>query len=36
MAINYDSSRAQFQIMSADYVMNDLKSEEIVFISIAQ
>ena len=36
MAINYDSSRAQFQIMSADYVMNDPESEEYVFIPIAQ
>ena len=33
---HYDSSRAQFQIMSADYVMNDPESEEIVFIPIAQ
>ncbi|MFN4917608.1 MAG: GyrI-like domain-containing protein [Ignavibacteria bacterium] len=33
---HYDSSRAQFQIMSADYVMNDPESEEFVFIPIAQ
>ena len=33
---HYDSSRAQFQIMSADYVMNDPESEEYVFIPIAQ
>ena len=36
MEINCDSSRAQFQIMSADYVMNDPESEEYVFIPIAQ
>jgi len=33
---HYDSSRAQFQIMSADYVMNDPESEEFVYIPIAQ
>ena len=33
---HYDSSRAQFQIMSADYVMNDPESEEYVFIPITQ
>lgn len=33
---HYDSSRMQFQIMSADYVMNDPESEEFVFIPIAQ
>ena len=33
---HYDSSRAQFQIMSAGYVMNDPESEEFVFIPIAQ
>lgn len=33
---HYDSSRVQFQIMSADYVMNDPESEESVFIPIAQ
>ena len=33
---HYDSSRAQFQIMSAHYVMNDPESEEFVFIPIAQ
>ena len=32
----YDFSRMQFQIMSADYVMNDPESEEFVFIPIAQ
>ena len=33
---HYDSSREQFQIMSAHYVMNDPESEEFVFIPIAQ
>lgn len=33
---HFDSSRAQFQIMSPDYVMNDPESEEFVFIPIAQ
>ena len=32
----YDSSRMQFQIMSADYVMNDPESEEFFFIPISQ
>ena len=32
----YDFSRMQFQIMSADYVMNDPESEEFVYIPIAQ
>ena len=31
---HYDSSRAQFQIMSADYIMNDPNAKEFLFIPL--
>jgi hypothetical protein len=30
----YDSSRAQFQLMPADYVMNDPNAKEYVFVPL--